>query len=120
MLQDDLQAVENEVAQLTQGLGGAQPDHIYKHSIKGFSIRVPEAAIRGLLNNPKVKYIEQDQIASIDATQSPATWGLDRTDQRTLPLSGTYTYNSNGSTVDAYILIRAFDPITLNSVAEPC
>lgn len=104
VLQDDVQSVESEVAQLTQGLGGAQPDHIYKHSIKGFSIKVPEAAIRGLLNNPKVKYIEQDQIASIDATtQTGATWGLDRTDQRALPLSGTYTYNSNGSTVDAYI-----------------
>ncbi len=100
---DDVQNVEAEVAQMTSGFGGAKPDYIYKHSIKGFSIKVPEAAIRGLLNNPKVKYIEQDQVASIDATQSPATWGLDRTDQRTLPLNNSYTYNTNGSTVDAYI-----------------
>lgn len=101
---DDVQNVEAEAAQMTSGFGGAKPDYIYKHSIKGFSIKVPEAAIRGLLNNPKVKYIEQDQLASIDATtQTGATWGLDRTDQRALPLSTTYTYNSTGSTVDAYI-----------------
>jgi subtilisin family serine protease len=56
-----------------------------------------------LLNNPKVKYIEQDQVASIDATQTGATWGLDRVDQRNRPLDLSYTYNTNGSTVDAYI-----------------
>ncbi|MEY5034809.1 MAG: hypothetical protein RL447_1187 [Bacteroidota bacterium] len=101
---DDVQNVEAEAAQMTSGFGGAKPDYIYKHSIKGFSIKVPEAAIRGLLNNPKVKYIEQDQISSIDATtQTGATWGLDRTDQRNRPLDLSYTYNTNGSTVDAYI-----------------
>lgn len=100
---DDVQNVEGEVEQLTRGLGGAKADHIYKHTIKGFSIKVPEVAIRGLLNNPKVKYIEQDQIVTSDATQTGATWGIDRTDQRSLPLNGSYTYNTDGSTVDAYI-----------------
>lgn len=100
---DDVQNVEAEAEQMTSGFGGAKPDYIYKHSIKGFSIKVPEAAIRGLLNNPKVKYIEQDQVASIDATQTGATWGLDRVDQRNRPLDLSYTYNTNGSTVDAYI-----------------
>ncbi|MEY5034698.1 MAG: hypothetical protein RL447_1076, partial [Bacteroidota bacterium] len=103
VLQDDVQNVEGEVEQLTRGLVGAKADHIYKHTIKGFSIKVPEVAIRGLLNNPKVKYIEQDQIVTFDATQTGATWGIDRTDQRSLPLNGSYTYNTDGSTVDAYI-----------------
>jgi subtilisin family serine protease len=38
------------------------------------------------------------------ATQSNATWGLDRIDQRALPLSGTYTYNATGTGVTAYII----------------
>ena len=37
-------------------------------------------------------------------TQSPATWGLDRIDQRNLPLSGSYTYNATGAGVTAYII----------------
>nr|5WSL_A Chain A, keratinase [Meiothermus taiwanensis WR-220]5WSL_B Chain B, keratinase [Meiothermus taiwanensis WR-220]5WSL_C Chain C, keratinase [Meiothermus taiwanensis WR-220] len=38
------------------------------------------------------------------ATQTGATWGLDRIDQRTLPLSGTFTYSNTGSGVNAYII----------------
>jgi subtilisin family serine protease len=37
-------------------------------------------------------------------TQSGATWGIDRIDQRSRPLSGTYTYTSTGSGVTAYII----------------
>ena len=37
-------------------------------------------------------------------TQSGATWGLDRIDQRNLPLNGQYTYNWTGSGVRAYII----------------
>ena len=38
------------------------------------------------------------------ATQSPATWGLDRIDQRDLPLDNSYTYNQTGQGVKAYII----------------
>jgi subtilisin family serine protease len=41
---------------------------------------------------------------SIDATQTGATWGLDRVDQHPLPLDGSYTYNNDGSGVTAYII----------------
>src|SRR5207249_4226090 len=55
-------------------------------------------------HNPNVAYIEPDQVATIDTTQTGATWGLDRIDQRNLPLSGTYTYNHTASNVYAYII----------------
>jgi subtilisin family serine protease len=103
VLRDEIQDVDAEVEQIIKGLGGAKPDHKYTHTIKGFSIKAAAAAIQGLSRNPKIKYIEQDQVATKGTTQSSATWGLDRVDQRNLPLSGTYTYNTNGSTVDAYI-----------------
>jgi len=48
--------------------------------------------------------VEPDIEMSAFATQTGATWGLDRIDQRTLPLSTTYTYNTDGAGVTAYIL----------------
>ena len=38
------------------------------------------------------------------AAQTGATWGLDRIDQRDLPLNGTYVYNATGTGVTAYII----------------
>ncbi len=40
----------------------------------------------------------------LNATQSPATWGLDRVDQRNLPLSGGYSYDVTGAGVTAYVI----------------
>jgi subtilisin family serine protease len=55
-------------------------------------------------NDPNVAYVEADQTVGLVATQSPATWGLDRIDQRNLPLSNSYTYNFDGTGVTAYII----------------
>jgi subtilisin family serine protease len=41
---------------------------------------------------------------TIDTTQTGATWGLDRIDQRRLPLSGTFTYTNTGAGVTAYVI----------------
>ncbi len=83
---------------------GARRDFVYKHAIKGFAAVMNEARANAMLNNPNVEYIEEDGAVQADATQSSATWGLDRTDQRDLPLSGTYTYNADGTGVKAYII----------------
>lgn len=103
VFRDEVINIEEEAATMARSMGGAKPEHVYRHTIKGFSVRVPAAAIQGLLKNPKVKYIEQDQEVKATNTQTGATWGLDRVDQRNLPLNGTYTYSTNGATVDAYI-----------------
>jgi subtilisin family serine protease len=81
----------------------AKKERTFKHAIKGFTGRLTPAAIEEFRRNPKVKYIEQNQVIKLVATQTAATWGIDRVDQANLPLSTTYTYNTNGSTVDAYI-----------------
>jgi subtilisin family serine protease len=72
--------------------------------LNGFSAKLPEPALDRLRTNPDVAFIEADQRFSIDATQSPATWGLDRIDQRNLPLDNSYTYDATGSGVTAYII----------------
>ncbi len=84
---------------------GRSPTFIYHYAIKGFAGSFPEAAIEGMARNPNVAFIETDQVMSIDlTTQSNATWGLDRVDQSSLPLSGSYSYEGNGAGVRAYII----------------
>ena len=83
---------------------GATLRFTYEHAIKGMAVSgLPDAAVEALARNPNVKYIEPDAPAELFATQSNATWGIDRVDQRDTPLSGTYVYNATGSGVNAYI-----------------
>jgi subtilisin family serine protease len=83
---------------------GGQAGHFYEAALSGYSICMPEPAAEALARDPSVELVEQDQVMAAVATQSGATWGIDRIDQRNLPLSGTYTYNFTGAGVHAYII----------------
>ena len=75
----------------------------YGHALRGFAVRADDHALARLLADPRVEYVEEDGVVHASATQSGATWGIDRTDQRDLPLSGTYTYDTTASSVHALI-----------------
>src|SRR5918994_430383 len=83
---------------------GVRPDFVYTHALTGFAGSISDAARQGLLRDNRVVRVEPDGIATIVGTQNGATWGLDRVDQRSLPLSTTFTYTSTGSGVTAYII----------------
>ena len=83
---------------------GVSPDYVYSHVLNGFAGSMSEAARSGLLRDARVARVEQDGIAYKTTTQSGATWGLDRIDQRALPLGKSYTYNNTGAGVTAYII----------------
>ncbi len=83
---------------------GGRVHFTYDMALSGFSATLPSRALEALRNNRNVDYIEADQRVSLSATQSNPTWGLDRVDQRNLPLSSSYTYNATGSGVTAYII----------------
>jgi len=96
-----------DVPGLARGLAAAHGASVrfqYQHAIKGFAGHMSAAAAAALARNPNVAYVEQDQEVSVSTTQTGATWGLDRIDQRDLPLSGTYTYENTGAGVTAYII----------------
>ena len=83
---------------------GVQDRLVYGHAIEGYAGKVPPGQLAALKHDPSVKYVEPDGIAQATTTQTGAPWGLDRIDQRALPLSGTYTYTQTGAGVTAYVI----------------
>ncbi len=81
---------------------------VYDAALSGFAVRVPpdqaEVAATALAADPAVAYVEADRVALAIGTQTGATWGLDRIDQRDLPLNSSYTYANEGAGVQAYII----------------
>jgi hypothetical protein len=102
VLNDDVTDVDTEADVMGKSSGG-KVKKLFKRAVKGFTMKLSADGLEVMRKNPKVRYIEQDQIATVTAVQSGASWGLDRIDQQSLPLNNSYSYNTDGSSVDAYI-----------------
>lgn len=77
----------------------------YNRVINAALIHANPNRINALANNPRVRLIEQDAIVSTTGIQSNPSWGLDRIDQRALPLSSSYDdLNNTGSNIPVYIV----------------
>ncbi len=83
---------------------GIKAGHLYTSAMRGFSAELDRGSLEALRRSPAVTQIEEDARLGLSTTQTPVTWGLDRSDQRTLPLSGSYTYVGAGRNVNAYVL----------------
>ncbi len=84
--------------------GGRIQRESFGRVLNGFTAKLDSQALEAVQQDPAVDYVEQDQVVRLDTTQSNATWGLDRLDQRDLPLTTTYSYDKTGSGVTAYII----------------
>lgn len=83
---------------------GANVHFTYRAALRGFAATLPERALNGLRRNPQVAYLEADRVVALAETQSPATWGIDRSDQRALPLDNAYAYTATASGVSVYVI----------------
>ena len=105
------------VSQHHGGLG-----FVYERALRGFSARLPLAAVTALQNNPQVLFVEEDKPVIADTTETLCTpfscpdnggrWGLEVLDQHAgPPLVGNWQYSwvHNGSTVKAYIIDTGLD-----------
>src|SRR5688572_12926367 len=80
---------EDEVVALSTELTlkhGGLKDKVYTKALKGFSVNMSEGQARKLADDERVAWVEEDGEVNIDTTQTNATWGLDRIDQRDRPL----------------------------------
>lgn len=97
-------AVHAAARTLTSRQGGAV-GLVYRHALRGFEARLSERGARRLAADPAVASVTQNQTVSVADTQSPTpTWGLDRVDQRALPLDNSYTYPRVSPGVRVYII----------------
>ncbi len=83
---------------------GTTVAHVYEHALKGYAADLSEGEMGAVRRDPRVRSVEPDQEVGLATTQTGATWGLDRIDQRSLPLSKTFTYTRTGAGVAAYIV----------------
>jgi subtilisin family serine protease len=95
--------VHQTARDLTNRVGGTV-SYEYTAALHGFAVRTSAGGARALAADPRVAYVEQDIEMHALETQNNATWGLDRIDQRDLPLSTTYTFNTRAANVHAYII----------------
>lgn len=104
---DDQQVAGANIRLLADALArqhGGRVGHVYESAIRGFAVAMSATSAAALARNPRVRYVEQDSERVIVDTQVNATWGLDRIDQRDLPLDGTYTYGTSVVDVNVYII----------------
>ncbi|MGW7171653.1 S8 family peptidase [Streptomyces xanthophaeus] len=110
-------AANRSVHELLARADGARLGHVYRSALHGFSARMSRAQAARLAADPRVARVHQDTRVTLEdparpaparltptATQPDAPWGLDRIDQRLLPLSTTYTYRTTAAAVRVYVI----------------
>jgi aqualysin 1 len=99
-----------DVSTLARGLADKHRGKVrrtYQAALKGMAVELSDSAAAALRRDPAVEHVEQNQVVhaiSEPIVQPGATMGLDRIDQRLLPLDGSYTYAADGTGVRVYIL----------------
>ena len=93
-------------------VAGVSPKYVYESALNGFAATLNTGQLTALQHHSGVDYIEQDAEVSINTTQavSGGQWGLDRIDQRFLPLNGAYNYTATASTVRVYLIDTGISP----------
>lgn len=106
---------------------------VYSAALNGFSAQLTAGQLAKIRRDPSVKYVAEDSRVTLSAKPAPPatdadaprpgvataphgddirtstaqpnpTWGLDRVDQRNLPLNATYKYTTTGAGVTAYVI----------------
>ena len=88
------------IANKVRNLKGARIRHTFERGVKGLAVDFSDADAQSLARDARVQFVEEDSTVSVATT----TWGLDRVDQRSLPLNGTYVSDGTGAGVTVYVV----------------
>ncbi|HEX8706313.1 MAG TPA: S8 family peptidase [Myxococcaceae bacterium] len=88
---------------LTARYGGSV-FNTYEYALRGFASKMTDDQARAMSNDEQVAYVQQNQVVNAIQAQADAPWGLDRIDQRDLPLNKAFNYPGQGKGVNAYII----------------
>ncbi|CCH33400.1 S8 family serine peptidase [Actinosynnema sp. NPDC047251] len=103
--QAQIQAQIQQTSEQLVGRYGGKLKSVFSVAMQGFLVRdLSDGQARRLAADPAVKRVFQDGTAKVADTQANATYGIDRVDQRNLPLDTKYTYNTTASNVTTYVL----------------
>jgi subtilisin family serine protease len=107
----------------------------YEKALKGFAVRMPSARVPALLSDPRVAYVEEDGLVEPAGIQANPPWGLDRIDERTLPMDSYFRVINSGAGVNAYVIdsgirldhvqfggraVTGYDAVTSGGTANDC
>lgn len=84
--------------------------HQYSGGVNGVAMQLDKEQLGKLLTNPDVKYIEENTISELVLVQNnPPSYGLDRIDERSLPLDNRYDSDFTGAGTNVYIIDTGID-----------